>query len=402
MRLVVLLANVILILTTTLVACGSSDEPTQAPPTESPQPTPLPPTSSPVPTPTSEPTSTPLSLSDLGNEFRVFVNEAYDYAIRIPVDWEITPRGASHANRVEVDAPGPDEIRGANIVPPLEFSISALDPEAGYTSLDDVETERSVRGEILEKVEAEVNGLPARRIHFRDSVYGLSLHYIIQRDDQFFTIDVYGYDQALIEPVLGTFGSPPDDLTTEIVRGQVQKLDRQAHMMIVSTKEGSGRPVIWFTDTEILPKGRLEGHIDFGDSVSAEGVVTDSGEIHATTITLQAPEQAGSQSVLQFRRMGGFAGFQDALVIFDDGTVRLQRAGKKSVENKLPEEQWKKVKNYISIFQPFAWHHEDNPGGPDNLVTDLDFYGTGKFEAAFDNQEEIVAYIREILTGFSK
>lgn len=398
MRLIAFLASLILILMATLTGCGDSAEPTQVPPAELPQATALPPTPSPPPTTTPEPTPTPLSLSDLGSEFRTFVNETHDYAIQVPTDWEITPRGAGHADSIEVAVPGPSKTRGPNTVPPLVFSISALSPEAGYAGFDDVEANRSVGDEVLEKVDVEVNGLPARRIRSRDAVYGISLHYIIQRDDRFFVVDAYGYDQAAIEPILSTFG-PPFDLTTETVNGEIRKRDLQARTMTMSTEGGFDRQVVWFTDTEILPRGRLEGHIDPGDHVRAEGIVADGGEIQATRITLQVPDHAGSDPVLEFQQIGGIAGFQDTLVIFEDGTVRLQRGSEEAVEQALSEDHWKKAKNYVSIFEPFAWHHEDNPDEPDNLVTDLDFYGTGKFEAVFDNQEEIVAYIQEILAA---
>lgn len=396
MRLVAFSVSLVLLVVVTLTGCGGSTQPAQPSPTEPPQPTALPPTVPPSPTSTPKPTPTPLSLSDLGSEFRTFVNEAHDYAIQVPVDWEITPRGAGHADSIEVAAPGPSQIRGPNVVPPLVFSISALDPEAGYTSFDDVEANRSLGDEVLDKVDIEVNGLPGRRIRSHDAVYGNSLHYIIQRDGRFFVVNAYGYDQAPIEPILNTFGSPPD-LTTEAVNGQIQSLDFETRRMTVATEAGSDRQVVWFTDTEILPKGRLEGHIDPGDHVSAEGFVMDDGEVQATRVTLQAPEHAGGNPVLEFRRDGGIAGFHDALVVFDDGMARLRRGSEEPVEKALSEDQWKKVKNDLSIFKPFAWHREDNPGGPDNLVTDLDFYGAGKFEAVLDNQEEIAAYIQEVL-----
>jgi hypothetical protein len=390
-----------LVLMLALTACGGPAQPAQPPPTPLPQATTSPPTVAPPPTSTPKPTPTPLSLADVGSEFRTFVNEAHQYAIQVPIDWEITPRGASHADRIEVTAPGSKEIRGPNVVPPLVFDVSALKPDAGYSSISDVEANQSIGDEILDKVDLEVNGLPARRIHSRDVVFGDSRHYIIQRDSQFFIVDVYGYDQAPIEPILNTFGPPPE-LTTETVTGQIQELDLRARTMILATDTGPNRKVVWFTDTEILPQGRLEEHIDAGDRITAEGVVTDGGEMQATRLTLLAPEHAGSQPVLEFQRLGGIAGFQDRLVIFDDGTVRLQRGSEEPVEKVLPEDQWQKVKNDVTIFKSFAWHNEDNPGGPDSLVTDLDFYGTGKFEAAFDNQEEIVGYLQEILTQLSK
>lgn len=388
---------IVLILAVSLTACAGPPPPAQPPPTQPPvatqeaPPVPLPPTATPKPTPT------PLSLADLGSEFRTLVNEAYQYAFQVPADWEITPRGAGHADRIEVTAPGPSEIRGPNIVPRLVFAITALDPDAGYRSFDDVEANQAVGDKILGKVDLEVNGLPARRIHSRDVVYGDSLHYIVQRDDYFFIVEVYGYDQAPIEPILNTFGQPPD-LSKETITGQIQELDSRTRTMTVSTEAGPRRQVAWFTDTEILPQGRLEGHIDIDDSLTAEGFVAAGGKLQATRITLHAPERAGSQPVLELQRSGGIAGFQDRLVIFDDGTARLQRGDAAAVEESLPESQWKKVKDYVSIFEPFAWHQEDNPGGPDNLVTDLDFYGAGKFEAAFDNQQEIVAYLQEIIS----
>lgn len=384
-----------------LAACGGPAQPAQSPPAPLPQTTTLPPAVAPSPTSPPEPTPTPLSLSDVGDKFRTFVNEAYQYAIQVPIDWEITPRGAGHADSIQVAAPGPSEVRGPNIVPPLVLTISALGPEAGYRSFDDVEANRAVGDEILDKVDLQVNGLPARRIHSRDAVFGDSLHYIIQRDDQFFIIDVHGYDKPPVEPILSTFGPPPE-LTPITVAGQIRQLDAQARTMTVVDESDSARLVVWFTDTELLPRGRLEGFIDAGDHVTVEGIVGDSEQVEATQITLQAPEHAGGQTVLEFRRLGGIAGFQDSLAIFDDGTARLQRGNETPVEKNLSEDQWKQVKNYFAIFKPFAWHNEDNPGGPDNLVTDLDFYGTGKFEAGFDNQQEVVGYLQEILAALSE
>lgn len=398
MRLVAFLASLILVFAVTLTACGGSPQPAQVPPTPPPPATGLVPTASSPPTSTPEPTPTPLSLSDVGSEFRTFVNEAHQYAIQVPVDWNITPPGAGHADRIEVTAPGPSEVRGPNMVPPLVFTITALSPDAGYKSFDDVEANRAVGDEVLDKVDLEVNGLPARRIHSRDRVYGNSLHYLIQRDDQFFVVDAYGYDLAPVVPILNTFGPPPA-LTTKTVTGQIQTIDSHARTLTLDTEAGAQQQVVWFTDTQILPPGRLEGHIDAGDRISASGVVADSGEIQATSITLETPEHAGSKAVLEFYRSGGIAGFQDRLVVFDDGSARLQHGNEKPVDVDLPADRWKKVKNYVSIFKPFAWHHEDNPGGPDNLVTDLDFYGAGKFDAAFDNQAEVANYIQDLLAA---
>ncbi|MBS1251182.1 MAG: hypothetical protein MAG451_00212 [Anaerolineales bacterium] len=402
-----LLVSLVLILTISLAACGGSDEPAQPTPTEPPPATAVPPTEPPPltatpaptgPTLTPVPTPTPLSLSDVSDEFRTFINEAYDYAIQIPTDWEITPRGAGHADRIEVAAPGPDEIRGANTIPPLVFSISVLDSEAGYANLDDVQEDRSFGNEALSELDIRVNGLRARRIQAWGDVYGTSLYYIIQRDGQFFVIHAYGYNQPSVEPVVNTFGPPPD-LTRDTAAGQIQSLDIRARTMTVVTESGGERQVAWFTDTEVLPAGRLEGHIDAGDRVSAEGILLDSGEIQAATITLQVPQGDDSEPVLEFRRTGGVAGFDDVLVIFDDGTARLQQGTSEPVEIELSEAQWEKVENYVVIFEPFAWHQQDDAGGPDNLVTDLDFYGAGEFDAVFDNQEEIVNYLQELLTS---
>ncbi|MFQ5593372.1 MAG: hypothetical protein ACE5HA_04420 [Anaerolineae bacterium] len=381
-----------------LAACGG---PAQSPPAPLPQATAQPPTVAPPPTSPPEPTPTPLSLSDVGSEFRTFVNEAYQYAIQVPLDWAVTPRGAGHADRIEVSAAGPSEIRGPNIVPPLVFAISALGPATGYRSFNDVEANRAVGDETLDTVDLEVAGLPARRIHSRDEVYGDSIHYIMQRDDQFFVVDVYGYDKPLVEPILNTFSLPPE-LSPATVAGQIRELDAQARMMTVAEESGSGRQVIWFTDTELLPRGRLEGFIDAGDYVKVEGFAGDSEQVEATHIMLQAPEHVGGAPVLEFQRLGGIAGFQDSLVVFDDGIARLQSGNNPPVEKNLSEDQWKQVKNYIAIFKPFAWHNEDNPGGPDNLATDLDFYGAGKFEAGFDNQQEVVGYIQELLAQLSE
>jgi len=385
-----------LILAAALTACGGP-----APASPPPQATVAPPTAPAPPTFTPEPTPTPLSLSDVASEFRTFVNDAYQYAIQVPFDWEITPRGAGHADRIEVTAPGSAEIRGPNIVPPLVFAISVVEPDAGYHSFDDVEANRATGDDILDKVDLQVSGLPARRIHSRDAVYGDSFHYIIQRDTQFFIVDVHGYDKLPIEPILNTFGRPPER-TPASVSGQVQELDAEARTMTVVDESGSGQPVIWFTDTELLPRGRLEGFIDPGDRVTVEGTAGERDRIEATQITLESPEHAGGEPVLEFQRLGGIAGFQDRLVVFDDGVARIQRGSQAPVEVNLSEEQWKQVKNYVAIFEPFAWRQADNPGGPDNLVTDLDFYGAGKFEAAFDNQKEIVGYMQELLAQLSE
>ncbi len=317
------------------------------------------------------------------------------------MEWEITPRGARHADRIEVTAPGPSEIRGPNIVPPLTFAISALPADAGYRSFDDVEANRHVGDEIVDRVDLEVAGLPARRVHSIDEVFGDARHYIIRRDDQFFIVDVYGYDQAPIDPILNTFGPPPA-LRSESVTGQIQELDSGARTMTVSADTGSAQRVVWFTDTEILPQGRLEGHIDAGDHVTVAGIVAEDGTLQATEITLLVPEHDGSKAVLEFQRQDGSAGIQESLVIFADGTARLQVDGEEPVDKGLAEDQWKTVKNFVAVFKPFAWHQEDNPGGPDNLVTDLDFYGAGKFEAAFDNQEEVVDAIQKIFAQLSE
>lgn len=391
---------VLLVVTMTLTACGRSEEPVQAQPTEPAPPSAPLATETPAPTPTLRPTPTPLPLSQVADEFRTFVNEAHDYAIQMPLGWEITPRGAYRADRIEVTVPGASEIRGANTLPPLTFSIAALDSGAGYSSFQDVEEDRSFGQETVYKFDIEINGLPARHIRARDDVYGDTSYYLIERDSQFFLIHGYGYDQAPLVPVLNSFGPPPDDLATETVAGQVKDLDASARTMLVVTEAGSEQRVAWFTDTEILPRRRLEGHIDTGDRLTVEGIVAENGDVRARAITLEAPQHDGSEAVLEFRRTGGVAGFQDQLVVFNDGVARLQRGEEEPIEKQLSDEQWAEIENYVVIFRPFAWHQQDNPEGPDNLVTDLDFYGTGKFDAVFDDQEEIVNYLQELIATF--
>ncbi len=394
MRRIVLFAGLVLIFIPVLTACGGSSEPTPTPTTLAPTAT-LVPTQAP-PTSTPEPTPTPLSLSDVGGEFRTFVNEAHNYAIQVPLDWEVTPRGAAHAKTVNIAMPGVSQIRGANVLPPLALSITALGNDAGYTSFEDIEANRSFGDNILDKADIDVNGLPARRIRSQEDVYGNSLYYIVQHGEQFFVIHVYGYEQAPAQPIVQTFGPVPD-LPRDSVAGQIQALDAQTRTMSVVSDNDSSRQATWFTDTEILPDSRVEGHIDAGDRVRVEGIVTDGGGIQATAITFLPPDYEGGEPVLEFRRTGGVAGFQDTLVVFSDGMAHLQHGADEVVEKKLPEEQWTQIKNYVSIFEPFAWHQQDNPDGADNLVTDLDFYGKGRFEAVFDNQEEIVNYVQDLL-----
>ena len=384
-----------------VISCGNDDDDENVTPAPQTQVSTALPTASPLPSATPEPTPTPLSMSDLGTEFRFFVNEVNDYAIQIPIDWQVTPRGAGSLDRILVTAPGLERLMGANYLPPLEFSIDVLDPDKGYSSIDDAMVDQSFGEEILSEADVEVNGLPARVVYSFDGVFGRERHYIVQRDDQFIRIHVYGYEQALLDPVLNSFDRPPE-LTRNTYEGVIRMLNDDLSTFELRLADGTEQYVRLFTDTALNPRGRLAGHIDPGDEITLEGVAGDTGELHARSIMLHTPEHDGSPAVAEFWRIGGLAGFQDKFSIFENGFATLNTGTEETIEISLSEEQWKQVKIYLSLFRPFAWQQDDNPDGADNLRLDLDFYGQGRFETVQENESEVAEYIQEILLQLSQ
>lgn len=389
----------VLVLAAIASACGGNRAtPARViPPTQAAPPTQPLPTVAPTATIPPEPTATPLSLTDLGSEFRTFVNEKHGWSLQLPLDWQVRPENARTLDSVEFSMPGLDEVRGPNVLPPLVFTVRRLEDATGYSEPADVEQAQGFGDEMLGAADLQVNDLPARLVYTRDSVYGNSRYYIIQRDDEFFIVHAYGYDQPPIEPVLQTFGRAPETPRTT-VSGEVVTVDPEAQTMVVATDGSGERPVRWFSDTELLPRGWREGHIDPEDGLTAEGREADDGTLHASTITFNVPQHDGNEAILEFRRSGGVAGFQDRLTIFADGFARLERGSGDPIEQPLTDELWDQIDNEILLFRPFAWHQEDNPGGPDNMVSDLDFYGRGRFETAPENEAEIVDHVQAVLT----
>ena len=113
--------------------------------------------------------------------------------------------------------------------------------------------------------------------------------------------------------------------------------------------------------------------------------------------------RAGEQSdvpLLVFARTGGIAGFQDRLVIGPAGEYYLIQQSQERI-SALSAETQEQLDTWRKNLAPFTLKLEDNPGGPDNMVRQLVWAGSGKANADERQQQEILDWASNLFVELS-
>ncbi len=105
--------------------------------------------------------------------------------------------------------------------------------------------------------------------------------------------------------------------------------------------------------------------------------------------------------LLIWEQQGGIAGFQDRLVLGRGGEYYLSRGGGSERIGSLPPERQTQLDAWRGHFAPFTLKLEDNPGGPDNLVRQLQWAGSGTVQADEGQQQEILDWAFRLFAELS-
>ncbi len=112
------------------------------------------------------------------------------------------------------------------------------------------------------------------------------------------------------------------------------------------------------------------------------------------------PSVQPAPPLLVFSRLGGIAGFQDRLVIGERGQYYLVQSGRELLGS-LSTDRQAQLDRWRAQFAPFTLRFEDNPNGPDNMVREVSWTGTGPRVPGAAEQEEIFAWAAQCLAEFS-
>ena len=100
------------------------------------------------------------------------------------------------------------------------------------------------------------------------------------------------------------------------------------------------------------------------------------------------PQPQSSQAIT-FSVSGGIVGFCDTLTVSPAGDYNLDICSRESYTGILGEPDKSSLQAWVDNLADFQITLEDNPGGPDNLVTKLIFDGNGQTEAD-ENQQKVI------------
>jgi hypothetical protein len=105
--------------------------------------------------------------------------------------------------------------------------------------------------------------------------------------------------------------------------------------------------------------------------------------------------------LLAFERTGGIAGFQDRLVIGNNGEYYLKTSGVERIGS-LSADRVSQLRDWFTRLALFTLRLEDNPGGPDNMVHQVAWTGLGKQVATQAEQQQILKWGTELLASLVK
>lgn len=101
------------------------------------------------------------------------------------------------------------------------------------------------------------------------------------------------------------------------------------------------------------------------------------------------PEQAGAENALTFNLSGGVIGFCDTLTVKQSGEYVWQSCEDDQSTGQLVADDLESLQSWLDNLAAFTISTEDNPSGPDNLVSELVFAGNGS-QAADELQRQLI------------
>ena len=119
------------------------------------------------------------------------------------------------------------------------------------------------------------------------------------------------------------------------------------------------------------------------------------------TATAQIPgddsqSQVNDGPVLVFSLFGGIVGFCDELTVSKNGDYTLRICDQDEIVGTLAEGDLASLQMWHDNLASFNRTFEDNPGGPDNLVTNFAFNGQGQVETDERQQQVIVDWVSSL------
>lgn len=100
--------------------------------------------------------------------------------------------------------------------------------------------------------------------------------------------------------------------------------------------------------------------------------------------------------VMRFHRQGGIAGLCDDVAVRVDGLIEYRRCGQPVQMATLTLDERKELTGWVEELSGFTFKQEDNPGGPDNLVRELQFLGQGSKPATDEQKQRMLGWIESV------
>lgn len=109
-----------------------------------------------------------------------------------------------------------------------------------------------------------------------------------------------------------------------------------------------------------------------------------------------------SPVVMQFHRQGGIAGLCDDVAVHSDGAIEYHTCGQPVHTATLTQAERQQLAGWVDELSQFAYKEEDNPGGPDNLVRELQFSGHGTTPATAEQKQAMLNWVERIYSELAQ
>lgn len=119
-------------------------------------------------------------------------------------------------------------------------------------------------------------------------------------------------------------------------------------------------------------------------------------KVGATASPIPAPV------VMRFHRQGGIAGLCDDVAIHADGVIEYHTCNRPTQTATLTQGEREELAGWVGELSAFTFKQEDNPGGPDNLVRELQFAGKGTSSATDEQKQMMTDWIERIYSELAQ
>ncbi len=109
------------------------------------------------------------------------------------------------------------------------------------------------------------------------------------------------------------------------------------------------------------------------------------------------PDESADDNVVTFNISGGIVGFCDTLTVNEVGEYLFQSCRQEEFSGQLEPPDLESLQTWHDNLVSFRLVSEDNPGGPDNLTSELIFEGQGAVEADETQQQIIFDWVNGLL-----